>query len=277
MMDFFYIAGNVSGNMVAAVILLVADWRTRSTPEIGSIRKDPGRIVLSRDVLVMRVIGAWLRVYWGMSPPSVWDLSNKFYSLVTCIDVLSAPLLWMLVWWRLGSNALRGSWCDPKLPWYVGWPFLSFLSVALGLPWLYWGPYQVYEDDGFPYAMDVLAVSFVLDGLAFLPQMFALSQGKEGSASNLHPCIGHFVGALSLCHCLRTVSYAVHLSVMLEVVGPVGGTGRFYQAGEVRRVLLIAIPDLFHSIMVADFVYMWSRKVKEQSWDRWIQDLNSAL
>ncbi len=118
----FYSAGNLCGNALAAGILLFADWQVRN-----SKNKDAGKkIVLNHDLQMMLVIGAWFRFYWGASPPAVWEVPNKFASGLACIDVLTAPFLWMFVWWRLRSYDAEGS---PKLPWYVQWPFLTFFFL----------------------------------------------------------------------------------------------------------------------------------------------------
>ncbi len=143
-----------------------------------------------------------------------------------------------------------------------------------GLSWQNFGPYKLYEDEGFPYAMDIACVSHVLDGLALIPQIFALTKGVEGSAANLHPCISHFVGILSLGRFFRMVSWCLHLVFIFQLVW---GTGRRLKAGVLERILLFAVPDVFHTIMMGDFLYVWCKKVKEQTLDPWFHKINMII
>ncbi len=65
------------------------------------------------------------------------------------------------------------------VPWFLRWPFVMSLAVFMGRCWRSF--YQPNKDGPdlsaaeFPYALDVATISHGLDGLLFLPQIFALS------------------------------------------------------------------------------------------------------
>ncbi len=270
MSKIFCSVGNICGNPVAAGVLLFADWQVRNSHNKDAIAGK--KILLSHDMQVMLVIGAWLRLYWGTSSPAVWEVPNKFAGGLACIDVFTAPFLWMLVWWRLRSYDVG----SPKLPIYVQWPFLLFVSVVSGLCWQHYGPFEFYEDKGFRNAQDVSAVSHVLDGLAFVPQIFALSKGVEGSAGDLHPCVGHFVGLLTMGRFFRMLSWFIHIVFLVQLLsGDV--PGRRVRTSVVEQIILYGVPDVFHTILMGDYFYVWCKKVKEQALDHWSAQINSMM
>lgn len=89
-------------------------------------------LLVSRDLEFLLFFGQLARTYWGVSPPEIWlhDETNWTKWLVICDFVVSIAL-WSAI---LVSGFVYGGNSKTRVVWYLRWPVLMALAMALAVP-----------------------------------------------------------------------------------------------------------------------------------------------
>lgn len=139
---------------------------------------------------------------------------------------------------------------DYKVPIYLSWPVLTLAGVLCALV----GPTLMGSYDDFSswdYAVHMVVFNMTIEALAMIPQMHMIAYSKARASSST----SHFVGLLSLGRVLRVIFW-------ITLLGPKIIQGHY--AGVMWEFVL---PDIIHTIIMGDYLWLWMKKVKRDQID----------
>lgn len=213
-----------------------------------------GDIMISRDMQVLLFVGACARVYWSCSPPAVWSSEPTFIQILSKLDVFFTPLLWLAVVVMVGMKQrdYRNSpvWCS--------WPVLILAGgvvSAIGLAVL---P-SLEAHDTWPFADFFVIFNMVIEGFSMIPQMHLIAHSENRATSET----GHFVGLLSIARVWRIIFWA---SLLVPQMWH-GDMHSYY-------IWSFVIPDLIHTVIMGDYLYLWLKKVKRDQIDPMMESMH---
>lgn len=144
---------------------------------------------------------------------------------------------------------------DYEVPIYLSWPVLALAGVLCALV----GPTLMGSYDDFSswdYAVHMVVFNMTIEALAMIPQMHMIAYSKAKAS----PSTSHFVGLLSLGRVLRVLFW-------LTLLGPKILQGHY--AGVMWEFVL---PDIIHTIIMGDYLWLWMKKVKRDKIDGMISE-----
>lgn len=139
---------------------------------------------------------------------------------------------------------------DYEVPIYLSWPVLTFAGVLCALV----GPTLMGSYDDFSswdYAVHMVVFNMTIEALAMIPQMHMIAYSKARASQST----SHFVGLLSLGRVLRVLFW-------ITLLGPKIIQGHY--AGVMWEFVL---PDIIHTIIMGDYLWLWMKKVKRDQID----------
>jgi hypothetical protein len=245
----FYLFGNwmcIGGGCM----LLQAQQQHQAKRADWEVEPSGKELMISRDLLIMLLIGSVSRIYWSFSPPAVWSEEIEFIQYLSIVDTMVSPALWAVV---VGYVALKAR-KYANSPWFCQWPFLTLVSFIGGyigaccLP-----PMDVPES--FLWADVIVMWNMVQEGVAMIPQLYLVATTNEKITTEAT----HFVGLLSLARVFRMIFWAV------LILAPIFGghdTGHYIWA--------FIVPDVVHTIIMWDYLYIWLKKVRRDNFDPYL-------
>lgn len=242
----FYLIGNWCCNVAAALLLFHNQKLKRQAWET-----EKQELMISYDLQVMLLIGTFLRVYWSLSPPEVWSDEPKAIQWISFLDILLSPILWGTVFYNLGYKQQKFN----KVPAYISWKAMLVLAIAAGLIGSSLLPVHHTDDAAWYYADVCVITNMVLDGLAMVPQMWHIANAEEKTT----PEASHFIGLLCLGRLFRMVFWGI-ISSHLMYRGDSQGS----------YLWTFIIPDVIHTVIMGDYLYLWMKKVKKDKIDPYI-------
>jgi hypothetical protein len=201
-------------------------------------------IMVSRDLQIMLMIGAFLRVYWSCSPPPVWSEEETFIQYMSITDVFASPILWTAVVYLIGLKQKKYT----QAPMHFSWPALTFAALICGAIGARFLP-PLDTPESWPFADTVIMFNMVLDGFAMIPQMHLIAHSDDKASSEA----SHFVGLLCLGRVLRMMFWMT-LFVAQIMMGD-GEHGHY--------IWTFIVPDVVHTVIMGDYLYLWLKKVKK--------------
>lgn len=244
----FYLFGNWCCNF-AAFILLVH----HSKIERRAWEKEKAELMVSKDLQIMLFIGTCLRVYWSLSPPAVWSDEAMFIQWISFFDVMVSPVVWFIVLVNIGLKQKKFA----DAPVYMRWHVLSALALFFGFCGTKFLP-SLETEESWPYADSIVIWNMVLDGLAMVPQMYHVAHSNEKAT----PEASHFVGLLCLGRVFRMIFWTV-ISMHLLWRGDSSGS----------YLWTFIIPDVIHTVIMGDYLYLWAKKVKRDRIDPYLSNI----
>lgn len=238
--------------IIAAAILLKAHHLKKTAP-IDRESEPAPKPIISKDMQVMLFIGSLLRVYWSVSPPSVWSDEVMVVQWISIADVFCSPMVWAAVLYTIGMQQN----VKFETPIWGSWPVLTLAAGLLGMCGAPFLP-PLENDNSFPFADTFVVFNMVLDGFAMVPQMALLAYSKEKTSSEG----SHFVGLLCLGRMFRMVFWAI-LLVSQYTRGVSHG----------HYIWTFIVPDIVHSAIMGDFLYVWMQRVKRDQIDPYMSGL----
>lgn len=245
----FYLFGNFCCN-AAAIFLL---WHNRRLTRRAWEKEKP-EMMISRDLQIMLFIGTLLRVYWSLSPPAVWSDEPFFIQWISFFDVLVSPLVWLSVLLFIGRH--QHKFTSPPIKW-IRWGPLTLTATVMGFLGSSYLP-TLETEESWPYADCVVIWNMILDGLAMVPQMYFVAHSEEKAG----PEAGHFVGLLCLGRVFRMLFWGI-ISAHLLLKGDSHGS----------YLWTFIVPDVIHTGIMGDYLYIWLQKMKRDRFDPFVTDL----
>jgi len=265
-----FLSSFVSNHLVCFLLLrhIYAAARKNADPSVAA------PIALSRDLLLMLFISQVQRVYWSFSPPAIWDVPLPLFSWSCFIETITAPFCWLAVLYAVRKDVSL----HIVVPYQFQWLVLTMGAFIAAFIWHNVGLAQGFTDpDGYPIAIEVAMSSHILDGFAIIPQLYHLAQGNkkaEALDTTGERVLNHFVALLSIGRAIRMVSWAFHIHSLYSV-GMLSWDIVSHQG--TRRVLLFIAPDLVHTILMGDYLYLWFRALKQQTVDPWLEQISMIV
>ncbi|CAD7946554.1 unnamed protein product [Amoebophrya sp. A25] len=225
---------------------------------------------ISADLQYMLCLGSIARVYWSLSPPEIWS-EEPYLTQWTCvIDLTAGALVWTMcavlsipqvdAWLATIRQQRRKKMDDDFIldehtlvkkpekmnPLYHNWAFLTagcavgaYLATHL-LP-------SLAVEGAWPLVDWAVVFNMLVDGLAMVPQCALIASRQDKTPQ----FCSHFVGLLCTARVLRMLFW------VWLVLHPQSG----------HALWTFVIPDLVHTIALADFLCMFLRKIKDDSVD----------
>lgn len=298
-----YIFGNFFCLTAAGLLI----WHQVLKKKLGRDESSPSdntKMLVSKDLQVLLALGSFARVYWSVSPPPVWSSEPMLIQWLSWADVYATPLIWVAVVLLVtfqqevevlvkktqekingednqqSSQNQFGSYGnemnsfgndsmhqrsgfgqesyekvsygkdDYEVPIYLSWPVLTLAGVLCALL----GPTLMGSYDDFSswdYAVHMVVFNMTIEALAMIPQMHMIAYSKARAS----PSTSHFVGLLSLGRLLRVIFW-------ITLLGPKILQGHY--AGVMWEFVL---PDIIHTIIMGDYLWLWMKKVKRDQID----------
>ncbi|CAD7950301.1 unnamed protein product [Amoebophrya sp. A120] len=246
-----YLLGNLC--CIAAAGLLAKQLLTSNVNTETSLH-------ISKDLQYMLFFGSVFRLYWSLSPPEIWSEEATIVQYLCFADLAGTVLLWGLcavlstkfgknLYWELTGVRSQDSKAKAKKPAegftaLLTWPILS---VAAGV--LAWLATHVLPSlsgpTAWPFVDWAVVWNMLIDGMAMLPQILTLSASEEKTPR----ITSHFVGLLCVGRVLRMIFW------IWLVFHPEAG----------HAMWTFILPDLMHSVVMADFLYHYVQKVKRDA------------
>lgn len=245
----FYLMGNWC--CIGGGANLLREWhRMRSAKKKWQIDNEKEELMLSRDLQVMLLIGSVLRVYWSFSPPAVWSEEDNWVQAVAVLDVLASPCLWAGILGCVGMHQEKWR----SAPWWASWPFLTVMAGVCGFIGSMFLP-PLDASDSWTGADVVVIWNMVIDGMAMVPQMYLIAYAKE----TITAATSHFVGLMCIARVFRMIFWAT--LIITPIMGGHGSGGYIWT---------FIIPDICHTILMGDYLYIYLRKLKRDTLDPYL-------
>jgi len=272
---------------------------------------DDSKMLISKDLQVLLALGSFARVYWSVSPPPVWSSEPMLIQWLSWADVYATPLIWVAVVLLVtfqqevevlvkktqekinGEDNAQGSMQsqnqfgmnsfsdngfesmhqrsgfggeqsnntvsyeknDYEVPIYLSWPILTLAGVLIALV----GPTLMGSYDDFSswdYAVHMVVFNMTIEALAMIPQMHMIAYSKARASAST----SHFVGLLSLGRVLRVLFW-------ITLLGP-----KIIQGHYAGVMWEFVAPDIIHTIIMGDYLWLWMKKVKRDQIDGMITE-----
>lgn len=201
-----------------------------------------GKMQISGDLRLMLCLGAIARIYWSCSPPRIWEHEEWWIQYMSMGDIFFSGAMWIaivaLFYGVEGQDKVTA-----QFPFYLRW----YTLTALALFFSGMGSYFLPELDGssWPLADTMVVFNMVIDGFAMIPQMYLIANSDEKASS----VASHFVGLMCLSRVFRMIFWA------------------FLFFSQEYYILAFIIPDVIHSFIMGDYLYLWMKKVKKENVD----------
>jgi hypothetical protein len=244
--------------MLAAGVLLWSYYKPskRSQYKGGELEED---IMISRDLQISLMIGSFSRVYWSCSPPVVWGNEPTIIQWLSMFDVFVSPLVWTAVVILVGLKQRKYL----TAPVHFSWPVLCGVAFAISLLASYLLPDTHDDHSGWPLAGVMIMFNMLLEGFAMIPQMHLVANTTDKASG---PEASHFVGLLSFSRVLRIIFWAIMM--VPDILS--GDAHGFY-------IWSFLVPDVLHTVIMGDFLYVWLTKVKQEAVDPIFQQMEIAV
>lgn len=214
-------------------------------------------LMVSRDMQILLMIGSIVKVYWSCAPPPLWAGEHPILQLFSQIDVLLSPLLWTAVFVLIGYKQVNWR----QVPTHFGWhvllaasTILAFMSTLV--------PSSEEEEESWPLADVMLVLHMAVDGAAMMPQLHHLanSEGRNAVTSETT----HFVGLLSFGRVFRVLFW---FCALLK---------SYIHGNWDWQMTCFLVPDLLHTMIMGEFVWIWLKIMKQDKLDRFMKQLHSG-
>lgn len=257
----FYVIGNFFVNWSAVIPLgfwtdeilkrqqKLADATEKSDPRV-IYKKVPGCV--SSDLQIILFFGTLFRCYWSCVPPVMWeDETSWFIILLAKCDVLFSPVIWGFLCLTVACSQERTT-IEESMPFYLRWKFLVFAAVVVGIATTWTVP-SIEMHEGWKGADVCVVANMFGDAFAMIPQMYLVTYEGEKPKGGT----SHFVGLLCIGRVFRMMFW---FAMIWEQ----------YQANTLDRehqIWVFVFPDIVHSLVMADFLWIWLKKVKKEQID----------
>lgn len=214
-------------------------------------------IMVSRDLQIMLLIGTFARVYWSCSPRPVWDEEELFIQYLSISDVFISPVVWTVIVILIGIRQKKYN----RVPPHFSWPALTIGAMILG----YFGSKflpPLDTEESWPGADIMVMFNMILDGFAMVPQMYLIAHSEDKASSEA----SHFVGLLCLGRVFRMMFWATLLVAQIMS----GDNHGHY-------IWTFIIPDVVHTVIMGDYLYLWLKKVKRDQIEPMMQSAYGAV
>lgn len=215
-------------------------------------------LMVTRDLQIALMIGSFARVYWSVCPPAIWTREPTIIQYLSMFDVFVSPLVWTAVVFLVGLKQKKYL----NAPVHFSWPVLCGCAFVISLIASYLLPEVHAGGDHWPLADVMIMFNMLLDGLAMIPQMHLIAYNNDKSSSE----VGHFVGLLSLSRVLRMVFWGFQM--LPDILA--GNAHGFY-------IWSFLVPDILHTVIMGDFLYVWLQKVKREQVDPIFHKMDFAV
>mmetsp|Transcript_13995 Transcript_13995/g.34611 ORF Transcript_13995/g.34611 Transcript_13995/m.34611 type:complete len:289 (+) Transcript_13995:485-1351(+) len=250
----------------------------------GHVKDSERDLQISKDMQLMQFFGTLLRFYWSMSPPPIWSEEPVPIQWVSIADLIFSSITWGLCVClttnyavsllnqaggvaRNGYNAVPGmaefdglvgnddgsgfGMSSDKKPAsalfrYTRWPYLT--AGAAVVAWLLTHLLPSLHMPGAWILVDFAVVfNMLVDGCAMIPQVILIHSSRTKTPVEA----SHFVGLLCLGRLLRMIFW------LWLVMHPESG----------HAIWTFVIPDLLHTVIMADYLYHYLQKLKRDRID----------
>lgn len=259
-----YVLGNMLVN--AAAWIPFKDWydNARASQKMygGSLRDQRHRGLISRDLQTTLVFGAFLRMYWTCSPPSIWSQECLPVMILAILDTFISPLIWLLLLVFVARSQIKSP-MEREMPIFFTYPCLctaAMLVAAAGSQFL---PSLDMVEESWPLSDVGVIANMAADTLAMIPQMYITMKDQEKARKET----SHFVGLLCLGRLMR-MSFWLYLILKQWAVMPLSAD---------HYVWTFVVPDIVHTVIMADYLYIWLKKVKADTIDPLIDQMMSMV
>lgn len=271
----------------AAIIVILHYWKNGNN-KFGNPKRscDSGTgspsCMISRDLIILLTVGAWVRIYWSASPPAMWTEEPLPIQVLSILDLFCSAACWttaaVISWVKressISSGGLKRSNSDDEvdhlvqsgelqdhistkqgqLDWHAitKWYHLMIVGAALSFLATFCLP-TLWTEGAWPFVDFTVVFNMLCDGLAIIPQLVLVANSKQAATSE----VSHFVGLLSLGRLLRMLFWGWIIS------HPLSG----------HSVWTFVVPDTLHTILMADYLYHWVRKLKKDRLDPLIHSM----
>ncbi|CAD7950297.1 unnamed protein product [Amoebophrya sp. A120] len=288
------------------VIYLLGNWCCIGAASIiiynfiirrGHCKDSERDLQISKDMQLMLFLGTFVRFYWSMSPPPIWSEEPVPIQWVSIFDLIFSILMWGLCVCcstdygvqfmnsmggvgRGGYNAVPGQaefdglvqddstgyaggsggvggfgsgkpQNQSALYRYTRWPFLT--GGAAVTAWLLTHLLPSLHMPGAWILVDFAVVfNMLLDGCAMVPQVILIHSSRTKTPVEA----SHFVGLLCLGRLLRMIFW------LWLVLHPDSG----------HAIWTFVVPDLLHTVIMADYLYHYLQKLKRDRIDPYFVD-----
>jgi len=229
--------------IAAACILIYQIMRAVSqSKDQHSLSEAIKGLQISSDLRIMLMIGSIARVYWSCSPPRIWEHEEVWIQYMSISDIFFSVALWIAIvatFFALETEEAK----DPlvkSFPVYVKWYVLTAVALVTSFFGSYFLPHL--DDASWPLADTMVVFNMIVDGFAMIPQMYVIANSTEKASGTA----SHFVGLLCLARVFRMLFWAVLFFVQ-----------EYY-------ILAFIVPDVIHSFIMGDYLYLWMKKVKKE-------------
>lgn len=217
-------------------------------------------IMVSRDLQIMICIGTFARVYWSCSPPPVWSEEEMFIQYLSITDVFISPVLWMAIVYLIGLKQKKYT----QAPVHFSWPALTVAALVCGMIGARFLP-PMDTPDSWPFADTVIMFNMCLDGFAMVPQMHLIAHSSDKASSEA----SHFVGLLCLGRVFRMMFWITLFVAQIMMSDGSDAHGNY--------IWTFIVPDVVHTIIMGDYLYLWLKKVKKDQIEPMIMQTYGSL
>lgn len=248
-----YLMGNWCVLGAACLIIVTAFKAMKADPYTGGGGKvmtaacRTSKLQISGDLRMMLLAGAIARVYWSCSPPRIWEQEELPIQVISIADIFFSCAAWIVIvgiFYNIEGN-VRGEHPNlPVVPVYLRWYVLTPLAMVTGGVVAYFF-LPAMDIESWPLADTMVVFNMIIDGLAMVPQMYMIAKATEDA----DPTAGHFVGLLCVSRVFRMLFWMLLFFVQ-----------QYY-------ILAFIVPDCIHTVIMADYLYLWLKKMKKEKFD----------
>jgi len=216
-------------------------------PDLAVVYKNvPGCV--SSDLQVILFFGTVFRCYWSCVPPAVWDDETSWIIIMLAkCDVFCSPFIWGFLCLTVACTQGRTV-IEQNMPFFLRWKFLVFVAIAIGYAICWFFP-TIEMHRGWRMADVAVVANMFGDTFAMIPQMYLATHDKERPKEET----SHFVGLL----CIGRVFRMIFWMAMLRDQYQLGLLDHEHQ------MWVFVIPDIIHTLVMGDFLWIWLKKLKE--------------
>lgn len=223
-----YLLGNYA-LVACGMIVLVNHFMGNNTSDI------------SKDLQILTCLSTFLRWFWSTdlsSDAPIWDEGHWMFRPMCYLELLISTVVWGMVVLLVRAPAK-----ETKLPWYVRW--YTCLIWSLSGPALlilnpdFWNPRVRFTHEAYSVPWNM-----ALDTFGMLPQLYLLYSADSESLPA--SWVSHFVGLMCVDRVARILFWI----------------GYFWNG---PYLLSFIVPDVVHTLLMADYIYLWMKLVKTAS------------
>lgn len=243
---------------------------------VALVKNDKDRVpdTMSKDTMICLFIGSVVRIYWGSSPPAIWDEEPVVLEWLCKIDLVVTVCIWAYCAFLVSSSCKEVSetqrsireeeerldnQTDKRAQSFLitaqkkcNWITVLLTSAVVGFVVSLFLP-SLHTEEAFPLLDFSVVFGTILDGMALVPQILLIAKSVQVAP----PQSGSFVGCLCLGRVFRMMFWVVAL------FHPECGMG----------LVTFLVPDLVHTVVMGEYLYEWLKKTKSERIDPFLQNM----